>query len=329
MVIKDGFKEISRSLERLLQKVAKIVAHIRKSQHATEMLEGERRVQVKNATRWNSELTSIKSILRVPEDKLNSLDTVHLTTYERKMLEDLVKLLSPFQEATNLTQGQNVITSSFILPCVRGLRKSLDSLSRTHTLKLIDALKTSLDTRLAKYEDQEKFQLASTLDPRFKLKWCIDESEKKGVQQKLVHCVANNSENTCLASAQVTDKRTSCDPPPTKKTKPRQLLKFMFDESESASTDKSNLDSVKAEVLSYLSTSCLDEGDNPLIFWKINAVTYPALAALAKRYLSIPASSGPVERLFSIGGKIFRPDRCRITDDKFEKLMNIKCNSHL
>ena len=81
-------------LKGYFKKVAKIVAHIRKSQHATEMLEGEQRVQAKNATRWNSEVTSTKSILRVPQDKLNSLDTLHLTVYERKMLEDLVKLLS-------------------------------------------------------------------------------------------------------------------------------------------------------------------------------------------------------------------------------------------
>ena len=61
---------------------------------------------------WNSELIRIKSILSVGEDQLNSLETSHLTTYERKMLEDLVKILSPFEEANNLAQGQNVITSS-------------------------------------------------------------------------------------------------------------------------------------------------------------------------------------------------------------------------
>ena len=40
-------------------------------------------------------------------------------------------------------------------------------------------------------------------------------------------------------------------------------------------------------------------------------------------------TSGPVERLFSIGGKFFRPERCRLSDSVFEKLMNIKCNGHL
>ena len=68
---------------------------------------------------WPScELKSIKSILRVPEDKLRLLDTVHLTVHERKVLEDLVEILTPFQEATDFAQGENVITSSIVIPCI-------------------------------------------------------------------------------------------------------------------------------------------------------------------------------------------------------------------
>ena len=44
------------------------------------------------------------------------------------------------------------------------------------------------------------------------------------------------------------------------------------------------------------------------------------MSKLAERYLSVPASSGPVEQLFSIAGKIFCPERCRLTDTVFEKL---------
>ena len=34
-----------------------------------------------------------------------------------------------------------------------------------------------------------------------------------------------------------------------------------------------------------------------------------------------------VERLFSIAGKVFRPDRCRLKDEMFERLMMIRCNT--
>ena len=49
--------------------------------------------------------------------------------------------------------------------------------------------------------------------------------------------------------------------------------------------------------------------------------------AYAMTTLGVPASSAPVERLFSIAGKVFKPDRCRLTDKTFETLMFIRCNS--
>ena len=56
--------------------------------------------------------------------------------------------------------------------------------------------------------------------------------------------------------------------------------------------------------------------------------TYPTLAVIAKHVLSVPASSTPVEHLFSGAGKIFRPDRCRMKDTTFEHLIFIKCNKN-
>ena len=54
--------------------------------------------------------------------------------------------------------------------------------------------------------------------------------------------------------------------------------------------------------------------------------TYLILVVIAKRVLSVPASSAPVERLFSVDGKIFRPDCCQMKDTTFECLIFIKCN---
>ena len=53
---------------------------------------------------------------------------------------------------------------------------------------------------------------------------------------------------------------------------------------------------------------------------------YWTLAKLAIKYLTVMASSASVERTFSIAGKVFRPDRCRLTDKNFETVMMIKCN---
>ena len=55
-----------------------------------------------------------------------------------------------------------------------------------------------------------------------------------------------------------------------------------------------------AEYHSYISEKVLDKQVNVLKFWEVSKDKYPLLSKLAKRVLAIPASSGSVERLFSI-----------------------------
>lgn len=62
------------------------------------------------------------------------------------------------------------------------------------------------------------------------------------------------------------------------------------------------------------------------MFWQGHSLRFPSLSKLARDYLSIPATSAPVKRILSVAGKTFRPDRCRLGDETFEHLMNIKCN---
>ena len=49
---------------------------------------------------------------------------------------------------------------------------------------------------------------------------------------------------------------------------------------------------------------------------------------MAVKYLAIRASSAPVERLFSVAGKMFRLDRRSLSDKHFEDIMLIRCNAH-
>ena len=55
------------------------------------------------------------------------------------------------------SQAHNSVTSSLIIPCIRGIRAELF---------------LSLERRLLKYEEEDIFKLAATLDPRWKLDWC-------------------------------------------------------------------------------------------------------------------------------------------------------------
>ena len=77
----------------------------------------------------------------------------------------------------------------------------------------------------------------------------------------------------------------------------------------------------------YLAASCLPMDSDPSKFWEDNEKEYLALAQMAKDILSMPASSAPVERLFSIAGRVFMPLRCSLKDDRFQQLMFITCNN--
>ena len=80
-----------------------------------------------------------------------------------------------------------------------------------------------------------------------------------------------------------------------------------------------------SEVQKYLELSIQDPDSNPLETWRQYEKDLPRIAKLARKYLCLAASSAPVERLFSVAGKVFRPDRCRVSDKVFESLMMIKC----
>jgi hypothetical protein len=63
---------------------------------------------------------------------------------------------------------------------------------------------------------------------------------------------------------------------------------------------------------------------DPLKFWSDNAIHFPILATLAKKYLSVPASTAAVERMFSIAGHIFSIKRRRLGSQLFSLLVFFK-----
>ncbi|CAG2221809.1 unnamed protein product [Mytilus edulis] len=124
-----------------------------------------------------------------------------------------------------------------------------------------------------------------------------------------------------------TSSEPPCDQnsPPCKRAKNDDLFSFMPAPSVERKRNPSGI-SVSSEMDDYLSDNCIDMSKDPLLYWHSNCQRLPRLAKLAVQYLAIPATSAPVERLFSTAGKTFRPERCRLADGTFEKLMMVKLN---
>ena len=324
LAVKDGLKGDGIALNRLLAKASKLVSHVRKSTIAAEALEGGCRLQPANETRWNSQLVMIRSILNVPEDKLRDIDSIHpailLTTYERGILQELCDMLQPFEAATLYAQKENTVSSSLVVPCVRGLFRKLDALTARYNGSLMKALKDATSRRLAVFDESSTFQAAAMLDPRFKLRWA-GPNEKDNMRQLLIDLAES------MPSA-AGDANYSLEPPAKRQRQasPGDLLDFMDDVP--SQQQPINPSGAADEVQRYIQEACVDQSFDPLMFWRDNT-RYPTLKQLAQRFLAIPASSAPVERLFSIAGNVHRPNRALLKDQTFESLMFIRCNRHL
>ena len=157
LVVKDGLKDASQHLKNVISKASNIVSHVRKSIHATNILEGEKRLQAANATRWNSQLKMIRSVLEAPDEKIKLLDVQQLTAYEKKLLHELCIILTPFEKATNMVQQDNYISASLTVPVTLGLKHQLQHISATYSNKMVTTLKTSIEQRLSHYESDEVY----------------------------------------------------------------------------------------------------------------------------------------------------------------------------
>ena len=105
--------------------------------------------------------------------------------------------------------------------------------------------------------------------------------------------------------------------------KRKTLFAFPKDDESLVKRKRTNiLEQIEEEVLLF-SREAVD--DSTLIFKKANS--YPCLSLLARRILCVPATSAPVERVFSTSGFIIRPHRGRLSREMLAKLTFLKCNS--
>ena len=114
---------------------------------------------------------------------------------------------------------------------------------------------------------------------------------------------------------------STADPTHSPPSKRSRLLSFLSKPASTPSADR--------EVSDYLAQPSLANDANPLAFWKYNRLRFPVLSKQACKHVALPGSSAPVERLFSIAGKIFRPERCSISNSRFKQMMLIRCNCQL
>ena len=83
------------------------------------------------------------------------------------------------------------------------------------------------------------------------------------------------------------------------------------------------------EVMAYRLTGCIPVDENPLAWWRSNEHKYPHIAKLARRYLAVPGTSVPSERVFSTAGDIVTASRSRLLAENVDKLIFLQKNMRI
>ena len=112
-------------------------------------------------------------------------------------------------------------------------------------------------------------------------------------------------------------------PPPAKK---RCGLFSHYRASASSSTTQTN-ETPQQQLIDYLCKINDENFDADLLPLSSLCGHYPLLQPLFESLFCIPASSAPVERVFSKSGLLMRPHRARMGDDTLEMLVFLACNN--
>lgn len=158
LVVRDGLKE-TKIINCALAKVTKFCSLLHTTCGLKEAFEktygANRSISSAVATRWNSTLRLVQAVTDLDPQSLNTLleDERHkslcLTGRELSQLKELVEILGPFLQATDLTQAEKVVTLSAALPSILSLNSHLNSMQKkAHYLHgLVKALQQSLQRR--------------------------------------------------------------------------------------------------------------------------------------------------------------------------------------
>ena len=90
-----------------------------------------------------------------------------------------------------------MVTSSLVVPCVKGMKKKLAVLGERYSCALMKTLKVSFEKRMSQFEENGFLIMATILDPRFKLSWCSGAAyiENKEQLQELAAAVQVETES--------------------------------------------------------------------------------------------------------------------------------------
>ncbi len=352
MAVSEALK-VEESFEPLRKKMVCLITRLHKSTNAAEDFKACRKrlnLQSRKSlindvdTRWNSVHAMLVRFIELKEAVIlfqnsESGKDFFFSAEEWQLAEDVTELLLPAYETTTSLSGERYMTGSVVIPTVTMLKKWYTQRAREHertsgkeafTTKFANAMCTCLNIYFSNVESVNNrptvLALGTLCDPRFK---------KLAFQDKAAACHAvEKLKGEILKLSAAAGNDPAADPPPVPQSTPPPKKKLSlwndFDLlSKNVNKDRKHESaSALQEVVKYLYTATIDRDANPLDWWNtVGKNHYPTIYQVARKYLVVPATSVPSERVFSAAGSIITSKRASLADDTASTLIFLRENA--
>lgn len=290
-------------------------------------------------TRWNSLVMCLQTVVRISpalkklrEEKLPIFEDLIPTDKQLNAFEEMLGPLLMIKQASELLEREDKPTIHMVLPLMIKLTTiskstKFSSCGRT-TRAVIEAFEAALSLRIK--DNGRHLQvvcIANLLHPSYK--------------GALLNALDKDYYDDTVAGVKDMFPEVNPDPPETEQEDSQSILpsaippgwddgfegvQNQMASSQSASQlSSTDLSVIEREIEVWQHTvkgfSNKELDVDILGFWKKNAGSLPNLAWLARRVLSVPASSTSSERAFSTGGKVVSASRTLLNADRAESLI--------
>ncbi|XP_068588825.1 zinc finger BED domain-containing protein 4-like [Cebidichthys violaceus] len=277
-------------------------------------------------TRWNTVLFMLQRLLEQKKALIDMSAEMDLgesvAEHQWTLIEAIVKVLEPFEEATR-TVCQDDASISSVIPCIQALRAALNELIANkdvsdllETRKLVGLLQSHLEEHFEHVFETSTntYFKATLLDPRFKIMpiTLLSQLDFERLKAAVTVEVEELLEQDRMLSAGETGSISGAAPesPEDSSSKPTSLFWGAMQSlvANNAASLSKTVTSLGLET--YLAESSPQSlASDPLSsYWSAKMAQHPALARVAVKYLACPPTSVSSERLLSTGEDAFAPD---------------------
>ncbi|XP_076876677.1 E3 SUMO-protein ligase ZBED1-like [Brachyhypopomus gauderio] len=284
------------------------------------------------STRWGSTQKMVERVLeQCPAIKrvLDDRRSQHLipTWQDVEVLESVNAALKKVADFTDALSSETMVTASSLKPVLQLLREDL-LLPTEEDTELARNLKKKmtgvLEEKYSAPATQVLLAKASFVDPRHKDSNSDDIKDK--LLEEMLAVPEEGRDDRVVMQISMTEDGEGASrlaPPSKKKKSLADLLGKRQEQTRPLIPKRIRADT---ELARYLQEETLDAHSDPLAWWRDNQARFPLLSNVARKYMTVCATSTPSERVFSAAGNIVTPFRSSLKPDKVNMLVCLAKN---